>query len=338
MEYKDEELRKDISEIKSDITILKVSVDCIAQYLCLENSSQTSKLDNNAQELPDRLIPNTENAKNQSEISEEESADIDFFLVDPSLTDNQEIREALIRYNKDLRSCKERKEFLQFCSTLNTLVEGLVKHFIKQKFQELLEGNQDIIEGYELVEENLRYGIQDSMYVSEEIRSKTYQNIKDRDKKLYFNPDRGEYLSLVCLQRAELKFLFELCCAALYKSSFYAQKNRSQNDRFKTDSQTRPLNRVFEKPTKKADITGIRFELKYYYKLCNARIFRNAFMHNPIDKSAQQDYLEDQCKIFQHLKNDLNNYDDMQKAAQWFIHQFALSQNSAGNSLHKGST
>lgn len=320
MEYKDDDLRDDINEIKSSIVLLKTIVLSIAQHLKISLPLQDIKLEHEFQDLLNQLsTPTAPSLDEKSSIQEEILAPKNFFLIDPKFAKTESVRKIVASYDKNLSSCKGRGEFLQFCYFAISLLEDFVKRFIRRKFQELVESeNTDILDGYFLLERGYQKENRnmENVYVDKNTKLFRCRQFPDDEDRFYLVGDK--YLSLISLEKSKMYFLTELCFATLYKEDFFLQNYRIRSSNSSRDPQTQSLPESFKRPIKKSKSDASRFQKKYYDRISNARNFRNIYEHNKDNKVQQQKEIESKSR---YVREDLNNYDGILEAVMWLIHQ-----------------
>jgi hypothetical protein len=209
------------------------------------------------------------------------------------------------------------------------LVEEACRIFLRKKFHELQdEKNQDILEACSLLDNDyLRRGwTMPSIYVGRDKVLKSRQQVGDDDDNYYLDADQGKYLSLIELEKGKIRFTLELCFVILCKAKFYQQKStltiynyeKQEKNRKQHSYRDRAIQR---KPPK--SITGSdSLKIEYYYRLDNAREFRNIFAHNQSDKTTQEEKIN---KLKFYTEVDRDNYDGILEATQWLILQIDSS-------------
>lgn len=369
MTYRDDELKRDIDEIKNDIFILKTNVVSIVKHLRLkvddtlnieninidiqestvnkisidvQDSSKTEEAElekffQSSLESTGIIAISQETLTQKNEISLEDielseeviqkpksqelvAEDNEKLLIDFSFIDKEQAKRIADSYSKKLKAYKEKDNFLKFCDAAISLIEDFVKRFIKRKFRELVaEKNRQLIEGYALLENDWREKrfTLDSIYARKNDVLYRQKDFPDEDEKYYFDADKGEYLALVLLEKSKMSFLTELCFAVMYGSEFYKQKNRLSQFRKSVQSQTSSA--AFQRPVLKSGVNSQTVKLKHYYdKLYSAKQFRNIYEHNKNNKQKQYEEIENQKP---YVKADLNKYNEIAEAVQWFVYQ-----------------
>ncbi|MEW6497539.1 MAG: hypothetical protein AB1589_34305, partial [Cyanobacteriota bacterium] len=171
-----------------------------------------------------------------------------------------------------------------------------------------------------------RHWLMPSIYVSRDIVVKWRQQGGDDDDNYYWDVDKRKYLSLIELEKGKIIFTLELCFVIFFKAEFYERKstftifNYEKNEKNRKQHSSRAIHR---QPTKSTTVSG-SLKIEYYYRLDNAREFRNIFTHNQSDKTTQEERIN---SLKPYRKVDQDNYDGILEATQWLILQIDAALN-----------
>jgi hypothetical protein len=312
MPYRDDELRIDINEIKSDVAFLKANFISLVETLKVNITN-----DNKGQNVQEKNLTITPETSNFSLIN---SSDIQF----------DKLKNIVVSYDENLYNCKNKKLFIEFCHFAIGLVEEVCRFFLRKKFQELQdEKNQDILDAYSLLENDYhkrKWSMPLSIYVSREIVLKWRQQVGDDHDNYYLDADKGKYLSLIELEKGKIIFTLELCFVILFKAKFYNQKSTFNIYKYETNERKRKQDSciAIQRQPAKSLTASDSLKIEYYYRLDNAREFRNIFTHNQSDKTTQEEQINN---LKPYRKVDRDNYDGILEATQWLILQMDSALN-----------
>ncbi|MBN3951484.1 MAG: hypothetical protein HWQ38_35450 [Nostoc sp. NMS7] len=123
-------------------------------------------------------------------------------------------------------------------------------------------------------------------------------------------------MSLSKLKAANVNFTLELCFITLYGEDFY-----KRTDTKSRISNVQTSNKALKRPTAKLASSLQPLNKEFYYRIDHAREFRNSFEHNPNNREAQQNNLQEKISMYKKLEDDLDNYDGILEAVIWFLRQ-----------------
>ncbi|MBD2016676.1 hypothetical protein H6F96_22255 [Microcoleus sp. FACHB-53] len=299
MTQNDDALRKDINELKSEIITLKASFNKLIVILRIN--------------IPDlqEIIPITES---------NESRKTSISIINYSSIQSHKIKELINSCNKNLSSCKENGLFIEFCSSIAGLIEDVIRFFLRRKFRELQNGNnEDLLEACSLLERDTsKPWKMPKLYISRNDVIRFRQQFGDEDDT--YHPDGDKYLSLSSLEKAPSIFMFELCFILLFRDNFHQQKKDfSYSGYMKIMKNNRQIiSAATQRQPRKLANSSSNLNMEYYYRLNNVRKFRNIYEHNKNNKSKQEEEIRE---LKDYIKIDLDNYDGIIKAVQWLLFQ-----------------
>jgi hypothetical protein len=324
-----DDFRKNIDDIKSDISMIKTSIDTLSLEFNthIQNHSVTSNNPANTAVLVHDIktdisiennvdINDTDNLENSID-SESDKFNLIYYSFIENNDNNKSLLKVLSVSNGNMNPLYK-KDFLQFCSCTVGLVESVMKIFLKNKFFE--ENNDRLLKACDLVEQKYpdtkpkTWKFPD-IYLSKDKYND--QNVND----YYYQPKRDEYLSLDKLKGQDIYFKLELCFVILYGDNFY-KKPYSETPTINSNRQT--SNQALRRPSPKITSSIEPYNKKFYDRINNAREFRHIFTHDPYNPKGQQEELEKKLSKYNKLKNDLDNYDGILEAVNWFIRQMYI--------------
>lgn len=355
----DDEIRRDIKEIKSDIFALRTDFENLVKTLKTQlpvidennivfanaaskaeiDTSQSITLVDNSVELVSEVsekkcnkVEINASIENQLLINElRNSGDTPVVASTISLIDYSNIKNSALKaigaeYGEKLYKHREKKLFVEFCYFIVGLLEETIRVFVRKKFNELQEEeNKDLLEACSLLEVNYlqrNWNMPKNLYVSRSTIKKwgQYQQSLAPEDNYYFDADKGEYFSLIELEKGKISFTLELCFVLLLKQEFYKQKSSFSVAEYEKRSRNRKQSYSPATQRQPFSSPSISKSLKteYYYRLDNTRQFRNIYEHNKSDKNTQEKRINE---FKPYVKIDRDNYDGILEAARWLISQ-----------------
>lgn len=325
----------DIDDIKNDISIIKNNIDTLSlafkkhiqEHLIASSVTQndgvtTTVLDNSENKSDVSIIKSSLDAytsENKTEtILNYDNKSIHHDLINYSFIDKNDKNKLLIEIisNSQKNMCPlYETNFLEFCRCAVGLLEDVIKIFLEKKFFE--ENNDQLLKACNLLEKN---------YLERKPKAWDFPNIyipnheynppKVNTDDYYYISNKEAHLSLPKLKAGNIIFTLELCFITLYGENFYKE----------TDTKSRIINvqtsnKALKRPSAKLGYSLEPLNKKFYFRINNARDFRNIFAHNPNNEEAQQNELQEKISKYKKLADDLNNYDGILEAVTWFIRQ-----------------
>lgn len=150
--YKDNELKKDISEIKNELVSLKASIKILIDTLIINPSNfqnTTNSIEN--KENYDNVGKHTES---NPEVENGES-EYDQYLIDYYFINNKDLANALQKYNKEMARARAKMNFINFCFSVVKQIESIIEILLHEKLLGLDKNDKDIIEAYNILEKNI---------------------------------------------------------------------------------------------------------------------------------------------------------------------------------------
>lgn len=307
----EDEVKKDINEIKSEILTLKTEFYNLIDIL-------TNKIPEVTQLRGKTLIEKFQDIQREKAV---------LSVLNHSIIRDTEIKKLAYYYDKNICNCKDKQKFYYFCYYVAGLVEEITKVFLKRKFFELQkEQSIDLLEAYSLVKSNFKPSPKlrfPDIYINQEEFSRLQKQYNYKDDNYYHDGDK--YLSLIELEGAYSWFLLDMCCAILWKEKFYKDKDKFVYKDYITN--TRRSKQTFPAAIKRQPLNSNNYKLflniEYYFRLCNTRTIRNKYEHNKINKSNFKREIEN---LADYVKVDVDNYDGILEAANWLLIQLDSPQ------------
>ncbi|MFM2064891.1 MAG: hypothetical protein RLZZ507_4562 [Cyanobacteriota bacterium] len=326
-----DDLRKNIDDIKSDISMIKTSIATLSLEFNthIQNHSVTSNNPANTAVLVHDVKTDI-SIENNVDINDTDNSvkSIESKLVKPNLIDypfienndnNKSLIEILEDSNKKLYPFYK-KNFLKFCDHSVSLVEEVIKIFLEQKFINIDiddEDNDKLVKACNLVEKKYQNKNWDFPHIY--IPKHQYNPHKRNPDDYRYISNRNSYLSLPYLTEGKIVFTLELSFVILYGEIFYKEPyTRCRNVSSKTSSQ------ALKRPSAKLPSSHDLLNKEFYYLIDDAREFRNVIEHNKNNSIRRNKKLQELLSKKQYLQNTENNYDGILEAVNWLIRQMYI--------------
>ncbi|HEY9851344.1 MAG TPA: hypothetical protein V6D28_17880 [Leptolyngbyaceae cyanobacterium] len=296
----EEEKRKDINEIKSELITLRTEFYNLIEIL-KESFPEVTQIRGKSG------LKNVEDTEQKKTIVS---------VINYSIIKDPKIKKLAFDYNKNIGKSKDKKDFYKFCYYVAGLVEEIAKVFLERKFRELQKGkNIDLSEAYSLVNINFKPSGKlrlPNIYVS--------WLEQGSDESNNYHLDGNQYLSLIELRKGDSWFLLDMCFAILWKTNFYEQKNKFSFKNYEemTRKNKQIIPAAIQRQSSNVKISNVLLNMEYYFRLNNIRTFRNKYEHN---KSNTAQFNQEIDFLKNYVKVDIDNYNGILEAANWLLIQ-----------------
>lgn len=298
--YSNDEIKKNIDEIRIDVNDLKSRFNSLLNVLELDQNIDlfdTTKNSPKADDSPNPKLPiDCSKIKNKKIIAE--------------------VRDQAKPINKSLQ-----KDFGLFCLHVSLLNESITRDFLRKKFYELQnDQNKELMEALLWVDNYYKIIGWDfpPIYTTRRNVLQSRQQYGDKDDRYFLLPDGEEYLDRDKLIKQTFSFNLRL--------SFYLlepEKYRKINEygiyHYRDAQNENKIDLTSPLAIKRASHPSNINILDYYYRLDNAYKFRSNEAHD--DKKKLRDYVE----------VDRDNYEGVLEATQWFVEQIDLALTNKSN-------
>lgn len=298
--YSNDEIKKNIDEIRIDVNDLKSRFNSLLNVLELDQNIDlfdTTKNSPKADDSPNPKLPiDCSKIKNKKIIAE--------------------VRDQAKPINKSLQ-----KDFGLFCLHVSLLNESITRDFLRKKFYELQnDQNKELMEALLWVDNYYKiigWKFPD-IYTTRRNVLQSRQQDGDKDDCYFPLPNGEEYLDRDKLIKQTFSFNLRL--------SFYLlepEKYRKINEygiyHYRDAQNENKIDLTSPLAIKRASHPSNINILDYYYRLDNAYKFRSNEAHD--DKKKLRDYVE----------VDRDNYEGVLEATQWFVEQIDLALTNKSN-------